>query len=101
MTRLKTHATQVIIHTDEGTIIDATNGKFLLLSPLRGPIADTDRVLEICQQYDLFLIEDCAHPMGASWKGRTSGSDAIIVYYSTQTYKQWFGAPEHQFRYDS
>ncbi|MGB0578071.1 MAG: DegT/DnrJ/EryC1/StrS family aminotransferase [Limisphaerales bacterium] len=64
-----------------------SRSRFLLLSHMRGHMADMDRVLEICQRHDLFLIEDCAHTMGASWNGRPSGSDADIACFSTQTYK--------------
>lgn len=40
--------------------------KVLLLSHMRGHIADMDRIAIICQRYELFLIEDCAHTMALS-----------------------------------
>lgn len=64
-----------------------SSARFFLLSHMRGHIADMDRVLDVCKRYDLFLIEDCAHTMGASWNGRPSGRDADIACFSTQTYK--------------
>ena len=64
-----------------------SNARFLLLSHMRGHIADMDRILELCRLYNLILIEDCAHTMGACWDDRPSGSDADIACYSTQTYK--------------
>lgn len=64
-----------------------SDAKFLLLSHMRGHIADMDRVMEICQQYDLKLIEDCAHTMGAKWDGKMSGSFGDVACFSTQTYK--------------
>ena len=60
---------------------------FFMLSHMRGHIADMDRIVEICKQYNLLLIEDCAHTMGASWKGKKSGSFGDIACFSTQTYK--------------
>jgi len=65
----------------------ACDARVLLLSHMRGHIADMDRVLEICQRHSLFLIEDCAHTMGGGWNGRPSGRDADIACFSTQTYK--------------
>ena len=48
--------------------------RFLLLSHMRGHIADMDRLSEICDRLDICLIEDCAHTMGASWRNRKSGN---------------------------
>lgn len=60
---------------------------FFLLSHMRGHIADMDRIMDICNRNSLFLIEDCAHTMGAKWDGRLSGTFGEIGCYSTQTYK--------------
>jgi dTDP-4-amino-4,6-dideoxygalactose transaminase len=60
---------------------------FFLLSHMRGHIADMDRIMDICRRHRLFLIEDCAHTMGARWDGRLSGTFGEIGCYSTQTYK--------------
>ena len=60
---------------------------FFMLSHMRGHIADMDRIVEICKQYSIVLIEDCAHTMGASWKGKKSGSFGDVACFSTQTYK--------------
>ena len=65
----------------------ATGARFLLLSHMRGHIADLDRVLDICEKYSLTLIEDCAHTMGASWNGRPTGTFGRVGCFSTQTYK--------------
>lgn len=65
----------------------ASNAKFLMLSHMRGHLVDMDRIMAICEHYDLFLIEDCAHTMGASWNGKKSGTFGDIACFSTQTYK--------------
>lgn len=65
----------------------ASNARFLLLSHMRGHIADMDRIMAICERHKLFLIEDCAHTMGASWNGRKSGSFGDAACFSAQTYK--------------
>ncbi len=66
---------------------EASGAKFLLLSHMRGHIADMDAVVQICQRRGIALIEDCAHTMGARWKGRKSGTFGIAACFSTQTYK--------------
>ena len=91
-----TGATPVLVEIDENLCIDLddleakanqSGAKFLLLSHMRGHIADMDRVIDICHRYDLTLIEDCAHTMGAKWNGKLSGSFGDVACFSTQTYK--------------
>lgn len=65
----------------------AGTAKWLLLSHMRGHIANMERITEICRRHDIILIEDCAHTMGAGWDGRKSGSFGKIACFSTQTYK--------------
>ena len=65
----------------------ASGARFLLLSHMRGHIADMDRLMEICDRLDICLIEDCAHTMGASWRNRKSGNFGKAAAFSTQTYK--------------
>jgi len=61
--------------------------KWLLLSHMRGHIADMDKVVSICREHGVSLIEDCAHTMGARWDGQKSGSFGLVSCFSTQTYK--------------
>ena len=61
--------------------------RILLLSHMRGHIADMDAVLSVCDEFGLTLIEDCAHTMGARWNGTRSGNFGSIACFSTQTYK--------------
>jgi dTDP-4-amino-4,6-dideoxygalactose transaminase len=65
----------------------ASEAKYLLLSHMRGHIADMEAVLEICRAHGLTLIEDCAHTLGARWKGRMSGTFGTVACFSSQTYK--------------
>jgi dTDP-4-amino-4,6-dideoxygalactose transaminase len=64
-----------------------SGARFLLLSNMRGHLADMERLGDIVEQNNLILIEDCAHTMGAAWKGRKSGSFGLAGCFSTQTYK--------------
>jgi dTDP-4-amino-4,6-dideoxygalactose transaminase len=50
------------------------SARFLLLSNMRGHLADMDRLSDIVREHGLILIEDCAHTMGASWNGVKSGN---------------------------
>ena len=59
----------------------------LLLSHMRGHICDMDRLMAICDEADVKVIEDCAHTMGAAWKEVPSGRFGAVGCYSCQTYK--------------
>lgn len=65
----------------------APNARILMLSHMRGHICDMDRLIEICNAHDVMVIEDCAHTMGAAWRGVPSGRHGVLACYSTQTYK--------------
>ncbi|MDB2514115.1 aminotransferase class I/II-fold pyridoxal phosphate-dependent enzyme [Alphaproteobacteria bacterium] len=65
----------------------ASGAKFLLLSHMRGHIADMDKIMQICRHHAICLIEDCAHTMGAKWRGIRSGNFGKVAAFSTQTYK--------------
>lgn len=64
-----------------------SHAKWFMLSHMRGHIANMDRIMEICKTYDLTLIEDCAHTMGATWSGTKSGAFGSVSCFSSQTYK--------------
>lgn len=59
----------------------------VMASHMRGHLCDMDRLAAICDAAGVPLIEDCAHTMGASWRGRRSGSFGLAGAFSTQTYK--------------
>jgi dTDP-4-amino-4,6-dideoxygalactose transaminase len=61
--------------------------KVLLLSHMRGHVCDMDRLMAICDAAGVTVIEDCAHTMGAAWRGVPSGRHGRVGCYSTQTYK--------------
>ncbi len=64
-----------------------TKARFLLLSNMRGHLADMDRLRDLANAHSLTLIEDCAHTMGATWNGTRSGNFGLAGCFSTQTYK--------------
>ncbi|AXI46063.1 aminotransferase [Sulfitobacter sp. SK012] len=65
----------------------ADQAQVLLLSHMRGHICDMEALMAICDAHDVQVIEDCAHTMGASWKGIPSGRFGAVGCYSCQTYK--------------
>ncbi|MBO9450230.1 DegT/DnrJ/EryC1/StrS family aminotransferase [Tropicibacter sp. R16_0] len=65
----------------------ADQAKVLLLSHMRGHLCDMDRLMEICDAAGVTVIEDCAHTMGAAWRGVPSGRQGAFGCYSCQTYK--------------
>ncbi len=68
-------------------MMQSSGSRFFMMSHMRGHIADMDAVVELCNKYEVTLIEDCAHTMGGSWNGKKSGSFGLIACFSTQTYK--------------
>jgi dTDP-4-amino-4,6-dideoxygalactose transaminase len=65
----------------------ADQAQVLLLSHMRGHICDMERLLAICDARGIRIVEDCAHTMGAAWKGVPSGRYGAVGCYSCQTYK--------------
>ncbi len=72
---------------DLTTKIETSRARHLLLSHMRGHIADMDALMAICGARGVTVIEDCAHTMGADWNGTPSGRHGAMACYSTQTYK--------------
>ena len=67
--------------------IISSKSKVLLLSHMRGHICNMDTLMRLCNQYEVQVVEDCAHTMGAKWDKQWSGKFGLIGCYSTQTYK--------------
>lgn len=70
--------------------IDVNNLKRKLTSRSRALVVqhtfglpvDMDEVLDFCQKNDLILIEDCAHSLGASYKGKKVGTFGRAAFFS-------------------
>lgn len=87
-------AVPVFVGVTEGLVIDLDDlatkldqARVLLLSHMRGHICDMDRLMAMCDAAGVVVIEDCAHTMGAAWRGVPSGRWGKFGCYSTQTYK--------------
>ncbi|KPD12565.1 DegT/DnrJ/EryC1/StrS aminotransferase family protein [Phaeobacter sp. 11ANDIMAR09] len=87
-------AEPVFVDVSEDLVIDledlaakADQASVLMLSHMRGHLCDMERLMQICDDAGITVIEDCAHTMGAAWKGVPSGRQGAIGCYSCQTYK--------------
>lgn len=56
--------------------------KALIVQHTFGIPADMNEILEVCWQNNLILIEDCAHSLGATYKGRKIGTFGHISFFS-------------------
>ena len=87
-------AVPVFVGVNESLTIDLDDleaklgqARVLLLSHMRGHICDMDRLMKICDAANVTVVEDCAHTMGAAWRGVPSGRHGAVGCYSCQTYK--------------
>lgn len=52
-----------------------------------GLMCDMDPIMEIARKHNLFVLEDCAHAIGAEYKGRPAGSIGDIGVFSFHSLK--------------
>ncbi len=61
--------------------------KHVMVSHMRGKIADMDAIKAVCDKHDAILLEDAAHSLGVQWQGKHSGHTGIACAISSQSYK--------------
>jgi len=61
--------------------------KFLMLTHMRGKVADMQRAYEIAEKHGLTVIEDCAHALGIQYDDVQLGRSARVACFSTQSAK--------------
>ncbi|MFD7666484.1 DegT/DnrJ/EryC1/StrS family aminotransferase [Streptomyces sp. NPDC059788] len=61
--------------------------KALLLVHYGGCPAEMDEIMAIARRHGVLVVEDCAHALGADYRGRTPGSLADIGCFSFQNAK--------------
>ena len=66
---------------------DRSGARVLMLSHMRGHVPDMDRLAEVTTALGLTVVEDCAHTMGAAWRGRPTGTFGTVGCFSTQSFK--------------
>lgn len=86
---------QYVIDVDDLQRQIAANpkAKCFVLSHMRGHIADMERIQQVCEEAGVYLIEDCAHALGCTWKKSDDEQDlqvghfGNIACFSSQSYK--------------
>lgn len=61
--------------------------KAVIVPHMFGYPADLDEIKEICEEKDIYLVEDCAQAIGALYQGKkvgTLGDIAIFSFYATK-----------------
>src|SRR6266542_2792829 len=69
----------------ERVITDQTRA--IVPTHLYGRPCDMDRLIDIAARHNLLVIEDCAHSLGATYKGRPVGTFGTGALFSFQTLK--------------
>ncbi len=62
--------------------------KAVIVTHMWGQSAEIDTIAQICRDKGLFLIEDCAHAVGSTWKGQHVGTFGDLGVFSFQDFKQ-------------
>jgi perosamine synthetase len=60
----------------------------VIVTHLWGQCAQIDTIAAICRDRGLFLIEDCAHTMNSTWRGKHAGTFGDLGVFSFQEFKQ-------------
>ncbi len=59
-----------------------SKSKAVMIQHTFGWPAKIEEILEICKKYNLYLIEDCAHALGAKYKNRYCGTFGQVAFFS-------------------
>lgn len=86
--------TPCFVEIDENYRVDlddldakARSAKFFLISHMRGHLSNMGKVVSICENHEMTLIEDAAHALGSRWGGKLIGTFGTVGCYSAQSYK--------------
>jgi len=70
------------IDLDEAEKLITKHTKVLMVMHYGGVACDMDKALEICQKYNLILLEDVAHSIHSYYKGKPLGSFGDLATFS-------------------
>ncbi|WP_071514099.1 DegT/DnrJ/EryC1/StrS family aminotransferase [Francisella sp. TX07-6608] len=87
------NATPVFIDSEENTwnicpvaleqaLQKYPNTKAVIAVNLYGVAAELDRIKELCEKYNVYLVEDAAESLGSFYKGKATGTYGDIGIYS-------------------
>jgi len=88
-------AKPVYVECTDGFVMDAADleakitpeTKYLMLTHMRGKVADMEAVYAVAKKHNLQVVEDCAHALGIQWEGTQLGRSAKVACFSTQSAK--------------
>src|SRR5437868_14435989 len=63
------------------------NTRAILPTHLYGMACDLDPILELARRHNLKVVEDCAHALGAQYKGQMVGTHGDASFFSFQAFK--------------
>ncbi len=83
-------AQPIYVDIDHTLNIDVTNAekkitphtRALIVQHTFGVPANLEKIIPFCKKHKLILIEDCAHALGATYKGKTTGSFGDAAFFS-------------------
>lgn len=93
---LHADARPVLVEITEDLVIDLddlarkareSGAKVLMMSHMRGHVCDLPRLMALCAELGVRVIEDGAHALGATWDGRAAGSYGDVGTFSFQSGK--------------
>jgi dTDP-4-amino-4,6-dideoxygalactose transaminase len=58
--------------------------KAIIAQNTYGLSSDIDSILEVAKKHNLYIIEDCAHGFGGTYKGKKNGTIGDAAFFSTQ-----------------
>ena len=64
-------------------IFKETNPEVLLLVSVLGLVPDMEKVIELCQKYNVILLEDTCESMGSKFRGKKLGTFGLMSSFST------------------
>jgi CDP-6-deoxy-D-xylo-4-hexulose-3-dehydrase len=67
-------------HLEE--IFQTESPSTLILVSVLGLVPDMDRIVELCKQYDVLLLEDVCESMGSKYKGKYLGTFGLASFFS-------------------
>ena len=63
------------------------NTRAILPTHLYGMACDLDPILALAKRHELKVVEDCAHSLGAEYKGQKVGTHGDAAFFSFQAFK--------------
>ena len=63
------------------------NTRAILPTHLYGMACDLDPILALAKRHNLKVVEDCAHSLGAEYKGQKVGTHGDAAFFSFQAFK--------------